>query len=171
VDGTGIQNRGINLQNNSNITTQGNISLTGNGGNGTDQLFGIFLDSNITILSTGVGAIALSGTGGNGTGNLNHGIGIQNNSNITTQGNISLTGNRGNGTDQLIGITLDGNSIVQSTGTGAIALNGTGGNGTGIQNRGINLQNNSNITTQGNITLTGNGGNGTSDRGVAEYRY
>ncbi|NET59323.1 MAG: filamentous hemagglutinin N-terminal domain-containing protein, partial [Symploca sp. SIO2E6] len=145
-----------------NITLQGNITSTSGA-------------LNVNLLAEG--ALNLTGAintnGGNftgiGTGNTDflRGISIDDNSTINAAGgNINLTGNGAANIDDeesLVGIQLHG--TIQTTQTGEIILNGTGGNGNDIRHRGIELNSTALISSEnGNISLTGIGGNGI-DRG------
>ena len=160
-----IVNVGIGLSAEANNNININANITTNGGNVTlkanaDDIAG---GGSLTITNAQINTNGGDFTG-NGRGNAlaTHGIDVIDSAINAAGGNISLNGTGGTTASFNYGIGLS-NSTIQSTGTGAIALNGTGGNGTGDSNRGIALQNNSQIATaQGNITLNGNGGSGTN---------
>ncbi len=189
VNGTGgdgtNSNHGVFMDgngSNTTITTQdGAISVTGQGGNGSsDSNRGIYLVNGAQIISTGTGSVTVQGTGGNGT-NANHGVfmdgwsGRGSNTIISAvNGDLQITGT-GQGTgDSNRGIYMVNGAQVASTGTGAVTVNGTGGNGT-YTNDGIMLDGWSTTTTitsqNGNISVTGQGGNGSSDSNRGVYLY
>jgi hypothetical protein len=156
----------------SNITSiDGNISITGQGGNGSgSDNYGIYsYNGAITSTGTGVNAanITLNGTGG-GTGANNHGILIDGNSIAgineieSAYGDISLTGI---GSSELTGgfqngISINGYGNIVSSGIGdnaaTITLHGTGGAGTG-GGRGVQFTSPGATieTMDGNILITG----------------
>ncbi|MCT7983775.1 CHAT domain-containing protein [Laspinema sp. A4] len=166
IEGTGgtgtLGNLGI-FVDSTTLFANGDITLTGNGGDGTEQQnAGVGLTGSI-VESKG-GAIAIEGTGGAGT-HENIGIGINNNTTLFGNGNIILTGIAGEGTGQVNrGVRLLGGSRIEST-RGAIAITGTGGSGTN-NNEGILVDNNTTISGNGDITLTGTGGNGTEQGNI-----
>ena len=96
---------------------------------------------------------------------INNGATVQ-----TANSDISITG----GTSPTTGLNFDGvgidTGIVQTTGSGNIALNGTGGNdGASDGYRGIDIYNSGTVqaTGTGSIALTGMGSNGNSqNRGI-----
>ncbi|MDG2991924.1 filamentous hemagglutinin N-terminal domain-containing protein [Candidatus Synechococcus calcipolaris G9] len=149
----------------------GNIRLTGHGGNSGANDYGIYQLGSAQVSTTGTGNITYIGTGGNGTSS-NYGI-LLNGANTTissSDGSIALTGTgRGNGTGNY-GIYQLGAAQVSST-SGNITYTGTGGNGTS-NNYGILLTGANTTITSGNgtIALTGTGqgnGNGTRNRGIS----
>ncbi|MEQ8464323.1 CHAT domain-containing protein [Coleofasciculus sp. E1-EBD-02] len=160
--GNAASTAGVTINNNSTITTgDGSIDITGTGGDGGDNNFGIVVNDSSVIETTGTGTITLTGTGGNGIDN-NDGISISNlNSRISSvNGTISLTGNGGAGTGEFNdGISIVEGSAVTSTENGNITLIGTGGSGTN-GNDGIKMQDAGSIVSSvnGTISLTGNGG-------------
>ena len=133
----------------------GNIVLdgTGNGtGNGNGN-HGIGLINGGIIESTEMGNITLEGISGNGQ---DSNLGIFTNIDFTIEsvdGDIDLTG-IANGTGNVnSGVGLFSSSVVESTGNGAITLEGTGANGA----EGISIQDSSinpNGTGNGTVTLT-----------------
>ncbi|MCT7965325.1 CHAT domain-containing protein [Laspinema sp. D1] len=135
---------------------KGDITLTGNGGNGTEQQnAGVGLSN--SIVSTG-GTVTIEGRGGTGT-NESIGIGVNNTTTIFGSGNIILTGSGGDGTGHNNqGVRLLGGSMVQSTG-GAIAITGKGGNGT-EGNHGVLIDNTILNAENDDINIRGTG-NGT----------
>lgn len=120
-------------------STQGDINMTGNAGNGGHSNVGFYLTNNAVVESRGIGPgaseISLTGTGGEGT-SWNMGVAIDNGSRITTiDGDLDIRGGGGDGTgERNQGIVLDGVDRIESTGTGNsaadISLTGYGGGGT-----------------------------------------
>ncbi|HEY9849513.1 MAG TPA: CHAT domain-containing protein, partial [Leptolyngbyaceae cyanobacterium] len=193
-NGTGIYNYGINIQNGSKVTiaNTGTIALVGTGGNSNDFNIGINLDGsqiitkegNINFAGTGNGAgiynhgisiqneskitiadkgtIALAGTGGNGT-DYNIGIALNNAQITTADGDINFTGT-GNGSGIHNYGIIQNASTIAIAGTGAIALSGTGGNGTDY-NIGLSLDNSNFNTASGSITFSG------TSNGTAQSNY
>jgi filamentous hemagglutinin family protein len=160
---TGFGYSGISLLNSSLQTkATGNITLNGTGGNGDrnqNQNRGIYLEQALVEV-TGTGTITLTGTAGNGT-NENVGIYLNTNSKvIANNGNISFTG-IGNGIgERNRGIELQQGSLVETTGTGSITLDGTGAEAKN-DNAGIFINLSAKITSKnGDINLTGTGGSG-----------
>lgn len=171
---TGSGNRGINLQDSSEIVASGSgeISLEGTGGNGVDSNIGLFVDTS-SVITTNNGTITLQGEGSSETtGSNNRGINLQNNSEvlISGSGEITLEGIGGNGVDGNIGIFLDTSASIR-TQEANIALQGESpSDTTGVGNRGINLQSGSEIIAsgEGGINLDGSGGSGIgSNTGIA----
>ncbi|MCL1468551.1 filamentous hemagglutinin N-terminal domain-containing protein, partial [Argonema galeatum] len=101
----------------------GNISISGTGGDGTGkQNLGISLQNGSIVESTEIGSIDLTGTGGTGT-DQNSGVSTNSSSRIDTKdGNISLTGTGGSGAE---GILL-ADTFINSTGTSNATITLTG---------------------------------------------
>jgi len=159
---------GVNLENNSAVTTTGTgaIALTGTGGNGGNNNYGIRID-NSRVQATD-GNIAVAGTG-SGTGESNHGIILFNGGTVESVGTgaIALTGTGSAGTQFNDGVHINGvNSQVRSQ-NGTIAVTGTGGAGMNV-NRGVLVEGNGAISSvNGNIRLEGTGqGTGSANHGV-----
>ncbi|MDG2991934.1 filamentous hemagglutinin N-terminal domain-containing protein [Candidatus Synechococcus calcipolaris G9] len=159
---TGGSNSGIRLVNGQ-VSGGGNISLTGEAGNGDSFNDGVVLLDNALIQGDGNASITLTGTGGVGTGNLNRGIVQQNGARvITANGNIIYSGEGGSGVNTNLGIDLTGASTTITSGAGDISLTGTGG-GSGGFNYGIFQQLGAQVFTgTGNISYEGTG-SGTAD--------
>lgn len=135
----------------------------------------IIFDAAINIGNAGVGLTAQANNNINVNANIttNGGsVSLQANNDNTGAGflaiaNATIVTNGGNfsgvgkGNLSQSGISIN-NSII-NTGSGSIALTGTGGT-TGSDNRGIAIENNSRLQTlaNGTITLVGTGGTGTS---------
>src|SRR5690606_40192605 len=119
-------------------SVDGDIVITGTGGNVGGQNLGVYIGNSI-VESTGVTAsaatVTLNGTGGNAAGN-NYGVYVTGATGVVRSvvGDITINGTGGNGGSNNLGIVINGNGRVESTGTGANAaklnLNGTGGDGT-----------------------------------------
>jgi CHAT domain-containing protein len=149
------------------ITTNGisvNANINTSGGNvilNADAGTTVFANLNFTnaLINTGGGNFI-----GNGSAFANSGIGINNSTINAAGGNIQLTGN-GGFNDPTSSILIANNSLLQTTGTGNITLDGksiTGGalGPTFSLYRGIVVDTNSRVSVQnGNISLLGVGGN------------
>ncbi|MEQ8381586.1 MAG: CHAT domain-containing protein [Coleofasciculus sp. A1-SPW-01] len=150
----------------------GHISILGIGGteeNTTSGISGIHIIDGSRLEAIGQGTITLNGTGGNG-GNFsedilgNRGISINNATVSSQDGIIHLIGTGGSGDNGLhygVSIGNQGGSV-QSTGTGTIIVEGTGGNGgegTLHGSQGIKLDLGGLVSTRdGNIQFIGEGG-------------
>ncbi|PIR31886.1 MAG: hypothetical protein COV36_06285, partial [Alphaproteobacteria bacterium CG11_big_fil_rev_8_21_14_0_20_44_7] len=177
--------------NNEVITIDGDISITGVGGNSSgSNNNGIYMLNNAGIVSAGTGAdagtITLDGTGGVGTSN-NFGIVInggnsETNTDISSiDGAISLTGLGGSGSSFTNhGIWLSNKAKISSTGADAanaatITINGTAGAGTG-SDYGIKIDGDLSATNKeiesvaGDISITGIGG-GSGNNNFGLYLY
>ncbi|MBD2199968.1 MULTISPECIES: CHAT domain-containing protein [Calothrix] len=140
----------------------GDISITGVGNGTGEGNDGIVLINNAVVESTGKGNIILDGTGSqDGTARYNRGIAIANLDIVrsTGSGNITIIGNGGKGTNEVLGVEIQGN--VTSV-DGNISVKGTAGNGSGSGQIGIRLNDAAAVKSQGsgNITLEGIGGTG-----------
>ncbi|MBE9116149.1 CHAT domain-containing protein [Lusitaniella coriacea LEGE 07157] len=149
----GNNKRGLQIAQNSTISTMGdgNITMTGTGGDGGNNNQGIRVDGTVR---TENGDISLNGTG-NGAGTNNQGILVRSTGLVETtgEGAINLTGNGGNGTDFNQGIRVDGTVRTEN---GDISLNGTG-NGAGTNNSGISLRDDATVEATGNGEIVLNG--------------
>ncbi|MEB3331500.1 MAG: hypothetical protein VKI83_03275, partial [Synechococcaceae cyanobacterium] len=149
---------------------QGNISLSGTGGSGSDS-YGLFLST--AFITSYAGAQTYFGTaadsGGESSGILlnnaflNSGKGSFEEGGPVDGGAISLTGSGKTGADAL-GITSVASQI-NNLGTGSITITGTGGtqqlpagDSSGGSVRGIQLIATDVRTDDGNISLNGTGG-------------
>ncbi len=181
IDGTG--GTGTNLQigvlvriNSARVSSvAGDITITGQGGNGTGQSnLGVIVYTSGIVESTGTSkanaaTITINGTAGNGT-NFNHGVVVwQAGSRVSSvAGDISITGQGGNGTGaQNTGVQVVDGAVVESTGSSiadaaTITIDGTGGDGT-TDNHGVWVRlNGARVSSvAGDISITGQGGNGT----------
>lgn len=159
----GDNNRGIEINQGSQVQSSGtgNITLNGTGGAGNDFNAGIrIIDAGSQITSVD-GDITLIGTS-HGTGNENDGILITNGGTIesTGQGSISLTGTSGIGMNAN-GVQLSAiGSSVRSV-EGNIVVNGTSSGTVGSLNQGLEFFSDAGVeSTRGDIALTGTGSNG-----------
>ncbi len=99
------------------VSTGGNITLTGEGGEGGSNNYGIHLFSDRTVSTTGNGSLSLNGTAGTGTNN-SHGI-FLNGTVRSENGAIDLTAPlESSGNDVHLGKT----STIESTGGGDITV-------------------------------------------------
>ena len=168
---TGATNRGVSTFSTTITSTDlagspAGMSITGNGGPGTNSNHGIEFGPSSAI-STGAGPMLINGNGNaSATGNQNFGI---NNSFATissTTGSVTLIGQGGGGFNQNRGINLLGGITSDQ---GNIVITGTGG-GTGVafSSQGVALLGGSaSITSTGTskataatITINGTGGVG-----------
>ena len=137
----------------------------------SDNANGGALNMTNAMISTNGGNFIGSGRGSASSVN---GITLDNRSSINAgSGNINLTGTgtgvfNGPNSTGVNGISIKNTSQVSTTGTGTITLNGTAGNGTGIDD-GIEVFSGSSIVSEkGDINLIGigGGGSGSDKRGV-----
>jgi filamentous hemagglutinin family protein len=178
-ENAGGSNVGVLIRNASVLqTTTGDIDITGIGGNGTSDNYGVYYTAAGTAITTVDGDIFITGIGGNGSGNWNFGIGGDVGANISSTGtgasagNITLDGTGGDGTSNNFGIFLDSSGGAGATITtvdGNIEITGTGGDGSSADNYGVSVSDGTRIesagtgASAGNITLTGFGGDGTAN--------
>ncbi len=167
---------GIELDSADITSTNGDISLTGHGGDSGPGNKGVWLRSGPTIESTGTGTIAatitINGTGGNGT-DTNIGVLISGpNSEIkSVDGDVLIGGQGGNGTGpDNYGVRME-SCLVESTGTGAdaanITIDGTGGDGLSSNVGTFHSIGSKLSAVDGDIAITGQGqGRGTSNHGI-----
>lgn len=139
----------------------GNIAITGFGRqDGQDEAFGIILEAQSIIQTSGAGTIVLRGKGGNGA-NYNGGIYLDKGSLITESGLLQLIGiGGGNGSGIICG-GIFSSAMVQSTTNGSIVFQGSGGNGA-HRNIGVWLYGGQVQAVDGDIILEGTG-QGTGD--------
>jgi len=181
LSGTSASREGVGIHQYSYVSSiDGDISITGTGGNGTSLGYGILIGdqdgtSNGYILSQGAANITLNGMAGDCSTGACYGVymddatGTENYIRANGTGNIDITGRGGNTGSDNYGIFLKGGSYIESTATGAdagtITLNGTGGDGDDA-NHGVVVNNNGTQITSvdGAINITGQGGsNSTAD--------
>ncbi|MBI3223120.1 MAG: filamentous hemagglutinin N-terminal domain-containing protein, partial [Nitrosomonadales bacterium] len=146
-------------------TGGGQITLNGSSGSGTGLDYGIYLTDAGTLVETS-GNIVFSGVSNSVAGADNKGIALYE-TNLGTpltdgpkvsalgSGNISFNGTGGGGTQFSSGMTISGSEV--SVADGTLTLNGTSGNATGSDNRGVNLHSGAwvHATGSGNINIAG----------------
>ena len=168
--GDGINdNQGIYLIEQSVISSvDGDINLSGTGGNATGASNQGIIFERSTIESSGMGNISLTGIGVSGGGGFEAGIRSGSAKISTVDGDITLTGT---GLDTniddswSIGLNIESTTI-ESAGEGEITLRGTGGTG-GDLNFGIFKRGGTMASNNGDINLIGTGGTGGNiNRGV-----
>ena len=129
----------------------GDITITGTGGNNTGGSFGVYLDNFLNgsyggteVVSSGAGKITITGNGGNNSSGGN--VGFVYNFNSLVQGaygDITITGNGGSSTTgSNFGVSWNSSGSIVSTGTGpnAARINLIGNAGSGTSNNwGINI--------------------------------
>lgn len=163
----------------------GHISIIGRGGtqeNTQVSIPGIHVSHGSRVEAIGQGTITMNGIGGSGE-NLSQdnresrGIWIDDATVSSEDGTIHLVGIGGSGTNGLhAGVDIDHGGRVQSTGTGTIRIQGTGGKAQEDApqgSQGIRIDQASSISTHdGNIQLIGEGGTGSNrfNHGVEVYR-
>jgi hypothetical protein len=176
IDGIGGNgnsgNFGIHLNGDGTKVTSvaGDISITGRGGDGTaGSNDGVLMNGGVVVSSTGSDAsaatITINGFAAAGTSN-NIGVFLTDPGTqvLSTSGNISITGQGGgSGTGPTnYGVLVQNFAIISSTGSGpsaaAIAIVGTGGNGTS-GNTGVFIAGDSSISSvDGPIDITATAG-------------
>ena len=160
----------------------GNITITGTGGRGTTDNYGVAISGTNSRVTAVDGDIQITGTGRSSTtGSGNIGVFLLSGGQVTSTGtgadagNITITGTGGGGTGgENQGVALrDSTSLVTAV-NGDIQITGTAPNSSGgTLNDGVELRDGAQVTTTGtgaaagNITITGTGGAGTeSNYGV-----
>jgi hypothetical protein len=163
-----------------NILSQNNSSLTTTTGNITLESKGSVLSSaatrgilaNSTAITSTDGKITLTGTSKGQGGDANIGVDLVTNTKVqSVNGDISITGV---GTDQTAatanyGVAVVNSSLVSSTGTAKVTIQGQGGTKGTDYNRGVGIQASAIVesTGSGNITVTGDGGGtGSYNQGI-----
>jgi len=138
----------------------GSIDLSGFGGGDTGSFNrGINIQDGSILESTGNGNIDLSGFGGLGTDSL-LGIFLTSSTVRSADGNIAFSGFGGDGTgNSNLGISIQVDSTVESTGNGDISIAGFGGTGSDSLT-GIFLFSSTVRSAEGNIVFSGFGGDG-----------
>jgi filamentous hemagglutinin family protein len=162
---------GIELDNATITSENGDILLQGQGGDTGTQNYGVLLENNSIVSSTGTtsdaATITINGTGGSGT-NVNTGVTLSNLSAIRSEdGTVNIEG-QGNGTGEFNnGVYMVSDVIVASDGNATINIEGTSGAGTN-QNHGVFMIDNVNITSNTSaINVNGTSqGNGVLNFGV-----
>ena len=170
-DAAGGSKFGVELQASSALsTTSGNITVTGQGGNGAGSASNVGVVVRKTVSAVD-GNIVITGTRGDGaTNNESVFIGGAGSAVQTTgAGNVTVTGNAG-GTvtgDGNVGVRILG-ATVAAAGTGNVNVTGTGGAGVNF-NHGVIIQNAGVVSgAGGTVTVTGTGGaaTGADNQGV-----
>lgn len=135
-------------------SSAGTISVTGIGGQGVGQNYGLQFSTD-TLISSARGNIVLVGNAGLSSGGGNRGIRMSGNTIVESTGTtpaagtISITGTGGDGTDRSEGVLIESNSIIRSV-MGAVTITGTGGTGNGFGHKGA-------VLFGGHVTSTGVG--------------
>lgn len=150
------------------IAGEGIANITGTGGTGIDNNYGVLVQ-NAAVTTSGGGAV-ITGDAGPGSGDGQIGVILLLASTISdaANGDLVLNGTAGNGVDLNSGIFLDGGSRVSSL-DGTISMTGVG-DGTGDFNHGLQMSAAAVIenTGAGSSTLTGTGGDGlNTNRGIS----
>ena len=167
VGGTGVEaNLGVQINGPASVTSNGgDISISGTADPATTGIYniGTIIRYAATVSTTGNGAISIDGTSGGGTGS-NYGLEISTDGTVisTENGDITLNGSVSSSSEGAYNHGVYFNkALINSTGIGAIQIEGAGGNGT-HHNFGIYVLNGGvENTGSGNISFTGIGGDGT----------
>ena len=165
--GTGVQaNLGVQINGPVSVTSNGgDISISGTANAATTGIYniGTIIRYTAIVSTTGSGAILIDGTSGGGTGS-NYGLEISTDGTVisTENGDMTLNGSVSSSSEGAynLGVYFN-NALINSTGIGAIQIEGAGGNGT-HHNYGIYVLNGGvENTGSGNISFMGIGGDGT----------
>ncbi len=156
-------------------TSTGDITLLANQGTaaGTGAFAGIQILGG-AVTSTGAGNITLRGRGGDDATTGSHfGVQLQTVGTAAARvvssgtGAVTIAGQGGTGTQQNIGVSIDGSGATVSSARGAITITGVAGTGTGTGAIGVALLNGGQIASTGtgvsaaSVTVTGTGAAGT----------
>ena len=161
-----FQAMGVNVTGTSSVSTTGagNITITGQGGNGSDTNAGVGIHASSTVTGSTTGTVTLTGTGGNG-GNYDFGVWLSDTGSKATSigGSVIVNGTGGGsgGSGQHDGVMVQNYANLGATGTGTVTITGTAaGTGTGAgggNSNGVELLVYGSITAgSGNINITGN---------------
>jgi filamentous hemagglutinin family protein len=160
----GSDNRGIVIQD-STVISGGSITLNGTGGDGTNSNEGVLIfsyNSSDTEIRAD-GNINITGQGGSATGSENDGVVVLDHSIVAENGSITITGTGGGGTGDNEGVSIDSTDL---TATGNITITGNAGGSTGDSSHGILIVESTINSNPGPIILDGDSGSGTDNRGV-----
>ncbi|MCE9563951.1 MAG: hypothetical protein K8U57_18065 [Planctomycetes bacterium] len=151
----------------------GDVSVTGIGGDGGKFNYGVVVDGTGTAIKAVNGTVTLTGTGGTGDEGRHYGVSLQLEAVVSSSGgevNIDGTGGTGDGGYNSGVIVAEG--AIASAG-GSVGIVGSGGTGDGGANYGVDVFNGGLVTSVGataTVTVTGTGGGGTGggqgDQGV-----
>ena len=179
ANGVALQGAGTRV-----TAVNGDITIEGHGGLAATGSFnrGVGVFEGTLIQSTGSGAINLIGFGGGG--NVARGVELgSSGANITqvlsATGDISITGQGGstNGNGDSTGVIVHSGTVIESTATASITIDGTGGSGS-FSNEGVDFNGYGAVgvtrvrSVDGPITVIGRGGNnpgGRWNRGVGMF--
>jgi hypothetical protein len=168
-----VYKNGITLMNATLDAGDGNITMHGtswgNAAAGVD--YGVYIEGNSLVQTSGNGTISMTGVGGAGVSGYSEGIAVYGSQIQAAAGAITLTGtggaNTGGYSDGLDLETWGGSTGLIQTTSGAITLTGNGGSNSNVLDLGIYTSGGDDgvrfmtiRTASGNITLTGTGGTG-----------
>ncbi|MEZ6123710.1 MAG: integrin alpha [Planctomycetaceae bacterium] len=169
--GTGY-NRGVHIVGDTTVieSNSGPISITGTGGNSTaGNGHGVEIREGAMVQSP-FGNIVITGTAGSGDSD-NYGVSLQPDTIVRSTGTgldaatISIVGTGGGGDSWNVGVVVSGATV--SSIDGDIDMVAVGGDGSGANNRGINLVGDYHVESTGtgdnaaDISIVATGGNGT----------
>lgn len=182
----GTNNEGVGIKSSATIRSTGigasaaTIVVDGAAGNGEGFNVGVLIIGDSLLVSVD-GEVSVKGRGGNG-GSNNEGVGVKNLSTIRSTGTgpnaatIVVDGTSGSGDRWNVGVAISGGAALESV-DGDVGVLGTGGDGFGDNNRGINLSGFERIASTGigqhaaKISLTGIGGNGAAfNHGILTFK-
>ncbi len=116
------------------ITSTGNISITGTGGYGGNDKNGVYYLRGVSLYNTkvettGPASITITGKGGDGNYEQIEGIAIYSSTITSEDGNIVIHGTGGNfGSFSWASGVTNWESTIETTGSGDISITGIGGN-------------------------------------------
>jgi len=155
---TGKNNDGVYL-NSVTLETEGYLGVTGQGGDGTNNNNGLYVDGgSITSTDDSVDLVGTAGT--DVSGKANRGVFLNKTAVSATIGRVTVFGDAGGGTDdnqavRVVGGSLSSANFLQLFGTVEGATNGK-------NNIGVFLFNGVALSSDSPITLEGSGGGGTA---------
>ncbi|MGI0481987.1 choice-of-anchor Q domain-containing protein [Geminocystis sp. CENA526] len=156
---TGIDYRGIVVDNSQIKSSEGSIKLNGTANGINNERYGVHVTNSGQVVSTDSATITIIGQGSlNGLGNGNDGVRVDSNGIVSSvSGSIDIHGTSGNGNNFNRGVWLEQKGQI-TTETGTITINGTA-QSEGGANFGIAIMSGSKIsaTKIGKIILQGQG--------------
>jgi len=144
-------------------TNNGNVSVTGNGGDLSTEVFGgfygVLVEQGAKITSGGKGTVTVTGEGGDTPVGTGYGVLVRSNAEITSSGGAVVVNGTGAAvSSDAYGILISGGRIT-SGGLGSLTVTGTGGANSRGGATGVNVSTAGIITSSGgNVTVTGTGG-------------
>jgi len=171
LGGTGTAtNAGVYIAGSSAAVTSvsGNITIdaTGNTGSSSDN-YGLAVLASGRVETLSAGSIDIVGQGGAGTSS-NDGVRVEGAGTISAAGTLTVmgTGGAGSSSDN-VGIRIgQSGTLVRTTGSGNLTLDGQGGGGTD-NNNGVRIEGAATVSSGGALTVMGTGvGTGSDNSGI-----